>query len=63
MTHGDLAKELRDLMRTRTCDISEWERIWRGAGAASGILDDMSDAQLREVIEQVRRLLQTRKAG
>lgn len=63
MTRADLVKEVRDLMRTRSCDISQWQRIWRGVGAASGVLDDMSDAQLIDVIQQVRRLPQVKRSA
>lgn len=63
MSHAELAKELRDLFRTRSCDLGQWQRIWRGSGAASGVIDDMSDEQLRQVIEQVRRMPQVRRSA
>lgn len=47
-----LVKEVCDLMRVRSADLTAWKSIWTAAGASSGILEDMSVEQL----ERVKRL-------
>ncbi len=51
--HTSLVHRLRDLMRTRSVDMTE---VGQRAGAESGILDDMSVEQLRKVIETIEQL-------
>ena len=60
--HTSLVHRLRDLMRTRSVDLGAWERIWHGAGAASGIFEDMSIEQLRAVVTDVERIPSMRPA-
>ena len=48
--------ELSRLMRDRSLTAEQWEGIWRGAGAASGVWEEMTVAQLMSVSEAVRRV-------
>ena len=48
--------ELSRLMRDRSLTAEQWEGIWRGAGAASGVWEEMTVAQLMSVLEAVRRV-------
>ena len=56
---------LRRLLRVRSLDESTvpWERVWKEAGCASGLIDDMDVHQMIAVTERVQRIAPGRKAG
>ena len=55
-----LIHRLRSLMRTRSVDMRE---VAQRAGAATGILDDMTVEQLRKVIKIIEQLDEVKRRG
>ncbi len=53
-----LIHRIRSLMRTRSVDMTE---VGQRAGAATGILDDMTVEQLRKVLETIEQLAQVKR--
>jgi len=51
--HATLIHRIRSLMRTRSVDMRE---VGQRVGAATGILDDMTVQQLRDVVENIEQL-------
>lgn len=60
MNAAALRKQFTDLMRTRSADTATWQNMWREAGAESGILEEMTPAQLEALIRQARALPTTK---
>ena len=58
--HATLIHRIRSLMRTRSVDMTE---VAQRAGAATGILDDMTVEQLRKVIKIIEQLDEVKRRG
>ncbi len=58
--HATLIHRIHSLMRTRSVDMTE---VGQRAGAATGILDDMTVEQLRKVLEIIEQLDEVKRRG